>query len=67
MTDEHTSGVIGDMSMGDLEAYMIINSKLFYSKVVNINKSIIIVFYVVFFSIVFFKNDIFSVGGGLRY
>jgi len=62
MTDIHTLGVIGDMSMGGLGAYMILNSKHFYNKIENLNRSIIIVGYVVFFLIVYFKNNIFSIG-----
>ena len=58
--DWHTFGVISDMAIGGLGAYLVINSKWFLNKIENLPKAIILLIYILTFSYLIFKQEIFA-------
>ena len=58
--DLHTLGVITDMAIGGLGAFLILNHRRFLNKIENLPKKIIIIPYALTFSYIVFKNEIFS-------
>ena len=58
--DWHTFGVISDMAIGGLGAYLVINSKWFLNKIENLPKAIILLIYFLTFSYIIFKQEIFA-------
>ncbi len=58
--DVHTLGVIADMAVGGLGAFMVLTSRTFLNKIINLPKYIIIIPYVLTIVFIVFKNEIFQ-------
>ena len=56
----HTLGVIADMAIGGLGAFMILFNSRFLSKIINLPKSIIIIPYIFILMFIVFKYEIFQ-------
>lgn len=54
----HTLSCIGDMTVGSLGAWLILNFNTFKSKICSLNKSSIFLIYLTFFLIYFFRDEI---------
>lgn len=54
----HTLSCIGDMAIGALGAWLILERQSFYDKIVNLPKGIILLTYVLFISIFLFRDDV---------
>ena len=54
----HTFSCIGDMAMGALGAWLILERQSFYQKIVNLPKGLIILTYIIFFSIFLFRDEL---------
>jgi peptidoglycan/LPS O-acetylase OafA/YrhL len=57
--DVHTIGVIADMAIGGLGAFLVLNSSGFLKKIINMPKSMIIIPYILTIVFIIFKNEIF--------
>jgi len=58
--DLHTFGVITDMAIGGLGAYLIINNIKFQNKIETFPRKIIVLLYILILVYIFFKNEIFA-------
>lgn len=58
--DIHTMGVITDMAIGGLGAYLIINNQWFINKIINLPKATIALLYILTLAYIIFKQEIFA-------
>ncbi len=58
--DYHTLGVISDMAIGGLGAYLILNSFYFFNKIKNLSKNAIFILYLSVVALIVFKQEIFA-------
>ncbi len=58
--DYHTLGVISDMAMGGLGAYLILNSSSFFNGIKNLSKNSIFILYLSVIALIVFKQEIFA-------
>lgn len=58
--DFHTLGVISDMAIGGLGAYLVLNNPRFFSAIKKLPKNGIFILYVAVISLIIFKQEIFA-------
>ncbi len=58
--DYHTLGVISDMAIGGLGAYLILNSSSFFNGIKNLSKNSIFILYLSVIALIVFKQEIFA-------